>query len=61
VLLLGGVPFEEELLMWWNFVARSRDEIEEAQRDWNGGHERFGDVESSLSLIPAPRPNWLPL
>ncbi|HVM08586.1 MAG TPA: pirin-like C-terminal cupin domain-containing protein [Acidimicrobiales bacterium] len=55
------MPFEEELLMWWNFVARSRDEIEEAQRDWNGGHERFGDVESSLSLIPAPRPNWLPL
>ena len=22
-LLLGGVPFEEELVMWWNFVARS--------------------------------------
>ena len=27
VLVLGGTPFGEELVMWWNFVGRSHDEI----------------------------------
>src|SRR3712207_282494 len=26
LLLLGGEPFEEQLVMWWNFVGRSRSE-----------------------------------
>ena len=29
-ILVGGVPFEEKILMWWNFVARSQHEIAEA-------------------------------
>jgi redox-sensitive bicupin YhaK (pirin superfamily) len=33
-ILLGGEPFEEELLMWWNFVGRTHAEIEEFRRDW---------------------------
>ncbi|MFD0585556.1 pirin family protein [Dactylosporangium darangshiense] len=32
--LLGGVPFTEDLVMWWNFVARSHEEIVEAREDW---------------------------
>src|SRR3954452_23284777 len=28
VLLLGGAPFPDRVLMWWNFVARTRDEVE---------------------------------
>ena len=32
VILLGGVPFEEEIVMWWNFVARDHDEIAEFRR-----------------------------
>lgn len=32
VLLLGGVPFGEEIVMWWNFVGRSHDEIAEYRR-----------------------------
>ncbi|MGA5819334.1 pirin family protein [Kitasatospora sp. NPDC094028] len=43
VLLLGGVPFEERLVMWWNFVARTGEEIAEARRDWERGG-RFGEV-----------------
>jgi redox-sensitive bicupin YhaK (pirin superfamily) len=35
--LLGGVPFEEELVMWWNFIGRSHDEIVEFRRAWNDG------------------------
>lgn len=42
-LLLGGLPFPEPILMWWNFVARSWDEIEDARVQWNGG-DRFGAV-----------------
>ena len=54
VLLLGGEPFPEEVVMGWNFVGRSRDEVAQAGLDWNAGHERFGDVASALARIPAP-------
>lgn len=41
--LIGGEPFEEELVMWWNFVARSHDEIVKAREEWMAGG-RFGEV-----------------
>lgn len=53
-LLLGGTPFPETIRMWWNFVARTDDDIDEAAADWNAGHERFGAVASVLARIPAP-------
>jgi quercetin 2,3-dioxygenase len=43
VLLIGGMPFPETILMWWNFVARTPDEIRTARNDWEA-HRRFGDV-----------------
>ena len=58
VLLLGGEPFEEPLLMWWNFVARTRAEIDEAQRQWASSDERFGRVASSLPRVPSPATPW---
>ena len=48
VLLIGGTPFGEEILVWWNFVARTREDIVAATRDWHAG--RFGIVHGS----PAP-------
>jgi hypothetical protein len=48
LLLIGGTPFGEEILVWWNFVARTREEIVAATRDWHAG--RFGVVHGS----PAP-------
>lgn len=48
VLLVGGKPFGEDILAWWNFVARTREEIVAATRDWQAG--RFGAVHGS----PAP-------
>ena len=45
-LLLGGAPFRETILMWWNFVARTPDEIREAREDWQAGHPRFGEVRA---------------
>jgi redox-sensitive bicupin YhaK (pirin superfamily) len=59
-LLVGGVPFESPVLMWWNFVARSRREVDDAERAWNDGDERFGNIDSVLPRIPAPVPPWRP-
>jgi redox-sensitive bicupin YhaK (pirin superfamily) len=54
VLLIGGTPFPETILMWWNFVARTPDEIRDARDDWEA-HRRFGDVPAySGARIPAP-------
>ena len=44
LLLLGGEPFEERLVMWWNFVGRSGEEIADYAEQWNGESERFGTV-----------------
>jgi redox-sensitive bicupin YhaK (pirin superfamily) len=53
-LLLGGEPLGEQIVMSWNFVGRSRDEVAQAAADWNAGAERFGTVDSALARIPAP-------
>src|SRR5436190_12413180 len=43
LLVLGGEPFEEQIVMWWNFVARHGDEVAEWRERWNAG-EGFGEV-----------------
>jgi quercetin 2,3-dioxygenase len=54
LLLLGGEPFGERILMWWNFVARTPEEIAEARTDWEE-HRRFGEVGTYVGgRIPAP-------
>jgi hypothetical protein len=60
-MLLGGTPLGEPIQMWWNFVARTRDEITAAWRAWRDRDtDRFATVPSSLTRIDAPRPPWLP-
>jgi quercetin 2,3-dioxygenase len=62
LVLLGGVPFGEELVMWWNFIGRSHDEIVEFRRQWQAdviGRDnpdgRFGTVDGyDGSPLPAP-------
>ena len=34
ILLIGGEPLGEELVMWWNFVGRDHAEIVQARADW---------------------------
>jgi quercetin 2,3-dioxygenase len=60
LLLLGGEPFGEPILMWWNFVVRSRDELDAAYRQWQADDPRFGRLKSPLARIPAPNPFWAP-
>lgn len=50
LLLIGGEPFGEEILLWWNFVARKPEELAEATAQWNQG-DFFGSVHGS----PSPR------
>jgi quercetin 2,3-dioxygenase len=54
-MLLGGAPFAEEIVMWWNFVARDHEEIVRARADWEAGSDRFGHVEGYPGRrLPAP-------
>ena len=63
VLLIGGPPFPETILMWWNFVGRTQEEIAQARADWEQ-HERFGEVPAydgarltAPSLVRFAQPN----
>lgn len=61
LILIGGTPFHEDILLWWNFVARTPEEIAQATRDWNAG-QRFGSVQGSPSRpLVAPDPAGLHL
>ncbi len=66
LVLLGGAPFEEEVVMWWNFLARTTEEISRYRDEWQNHGERFGRVEGyvghggpgrnreGMARIPAP-------
>ena len=60
VLLLGGEPFGEKILMWWNFIGRTHDDIAKARDEWNAresfsGGGRFGEFSDDIGgWIPAP-------
>ncbi len=63
-LLLGGEPFEEQLVMWWNFIGRSHEEVVAQREAWNGSGvddvpERFGSVAGfdGPPLLAPPLPN----
>ena len=59
VLLIGGDPFPEEVLMWWNYVARTREEITAAHRSWINDDGRFGTVVSPLGRVLTGEPPWV--
>lgn len=55
IVLLGGVPFDEKIVMWWNFIGRSHDEIVEMRNAWEMQSERFPSFEDRIGgRIPAP-------
>lgn len=52
VMMLGGAPFAEPRHIWWNFVATSRERIEQAKADWNNG--RFATIPGEHGAIALP-------
>jgi redox-sensitive bicupin YhaK (pirin superfamily) len=55
LMLVGGMPFGEDIIIWWNFVARTADEIAAARADWEQ-QRRFGEVTAYQGQrLSAPR------
>lgn len=55
ILLLGGQPFAEKIVMWWNFIARSHEEIVSMREDWQSQNQRFPSFADRIGgRIPAP-------
>jgi redox-sensitive bicupin YhaK (pirin superfamily) len=55
LLLIGGEPFEEHIVMWWNFVGGDHDDIVTARDEWMRGDSRFGRVYGYPgNPLPAP-------
>lgn len=55
VLLLGGEPFAEEIVMWWNFVGRSHDEVAGYRQEWLDRADRFpAVVDRAERVMEAP-------
>ena len=66
LMLLGGEPFEEHIVMWWNFIGRSHEEIVAQREAWNGDGidfepPRFGSVADfgGDRLLAPPMPNTI--
>ena len=67
IVLLGGEPFPEQIVMWWNFVGRTHEEISRFRQEWQDEGDQFGEVEGyvgkggpganaeGLGRLPAPR------
>ncbi|MSS00192.1 pirin family protein [Arthrobacter sp. BL-252-APC-1A] len=49
--LIGGEPLGETIVMWWNFIGRSHEEIVQYRRDWQ---QHIG-AESHPGADPADR------
>ncbi len=55
LILLGGKPFTEKIIMWWNFIGRSHDEIVKMREDWQSQSPKFPAFEDHIGgRIPAP-------
>jgi redox-sensitive bicupin YhaK (pirin superfamily) len=62
MIMLGGQPFDEELVMWWNFVGRSHDEIVAFRSAWERRDRRFpAVVDRTEKVMEAPAMPTVPL
>ena len=51
--VIGGEPLDGPRIVWWNFVASSRDRIERAKHDWT--RQQMGRIPGEHEWIPLPR------
>ncbi len=72
MIMLGGEPFAEEIVMWWNFIGRSHEEIVSYRTAWEQRESRFPPVVDrdekvmeapampTIALKPRPRRRVVP-
>lgn len=59
LMLLGGTPLDiPDFQIWWNFVGQ-RNDIIQAQKDWNAGDVRFGKVDTDMRRLAPPELPWV--
>jgi redox-sensitive bicupin YhaK (pirin superfamily) len=59
IMLLGGAPLDGPRIVWWNFVASSRERIEAAKDQWQA--RRFASVPGDdVEFIPLPADRPVP-
>ena len=59
MLILGGEPFEAPVLMCWNYVGFSKEDIAQAQTEWEQGAVRFGMIgDGQAPRLVAPPLQW---
>lgn len=55
LLLIGGEPFESPILLWWNLVGRTQEELKTATEQWINQDARFGTIpDYDGSRLEAP-------
>ena len=50
-LLIGGTPFGERIVMWWNFIGRSHDEIVAYRAEWQADVIAGGTASGAFGLV----------
>jgi redox-sensitive bicupin YhaK (pirin superfamily) len=53
LIVIGGEPFPESRIIWWNFVSSSKEKIHRAAELW--AEQKFGQVPGEVEFIPLPR------
>lgn len=56
IILLGGIPFTEKIVMWWNFIGRSHEEIVQMRQAWIDRADGFREFTDNIGgFIPVPQ------
>ncbi len=56
LILLGGIPFSEKIVMWWNFIGRSHEEIVQMRQAWQDRSNGFNEFADNIGgFIPVPQ------
>lgn len=58
ILVLGGEPFGERIVMWWNFIGRSHEEVVGFRADWQ--HQRAAQAPGRYGVFPSAWDHTLP-
>lgn len=60
LILIGGEPFGEQLVMWWNFIGRNHEEIVEMRNEWNSNTNREGNNQDAFGKFDDDIGGWIP-